>query len=104
MEKTKTKEKRIAESLRAKNPFSLKVFKAVAFFYFIYDQIPPYTNHFENIKKLYTSCVNDSVTKLSIILNTPDRTLTRHRNQYIKTFELCEFALKYFDKIFSFIK
>ena len=46
MEKTKTKEKRIAESLRAKNPFTLKVFKAVAFFYFIYDQIPPYTKQF----------------------------------------------------------
>lgn len=104
MEKIKTKEKRIADLLKTKNPFALKTFKAVAFYYYIYDQIPPFTNHFNNIKKLYSSCIEESIVKLSRILYTTDRTLTRYRKEYLQCFELCEFTIKYFDKIFDFIE
>lgn len=103
MKKIKTSEKEIIKSLKAKNPYTKKVFQAMALCLYVYDNIY-HTNHVKNIKNIYGKYANESITKISNCLNTGERTLLRYRHHYLKCFETCEFAIKYFEQIFDFIK
>lgn len=103
MKKHKTTEKNIADLIQSKNPFTLKTFKTMLICFYVYDNIFN-TSHVNNLKAVYVKNAEDSVTKLARITHNDNRTLTRYRGSYLKCFELCEFAIKYFDEIFNFLK
>ncbi len=102
MHKIKTDEIAISNAIIAKDLPTLKAFKIMSGYFYMYDTLHN-TNHLKNIKKLYLERKNENLIKISNSLYVEDRSLTRYRKKYLKCFKICKFLVDRFGSLVDFL-
>ncbi len=102
MQKIKTDEIAITNSIKEKDQQTIDAFKMMAICLKVYDEVYN-TNHFKNVKKLYLERNAENLIKISNGLYTDDRSLTRYRKKYLLCFNSCSKILKKLSGFFSFL-